>query len=129
MLNEKSSKVSNNHDEVHFKHKRILTVAPSENHSPTEYSPVKTQKMHAINMQFYKNWTPPRRPQETLIIAVISKYVTETKICSETSLNRNSHHAPNRNQSSDSQGFRTIQAPTEKYFRTDFNSRVQILSP
>ena len=121
MLNEKSSKVSNNHGEVHLKHKRRLTVATSENHSPT-----KTQKMHAINMQFYKNWTPPRRPQETLIIAVISKYVTETKICSETSLNRNSHHVPNRNQSSDSQGFRTIQAPTEKYFRI---SRVQILSP
>ena len=34
MLNEKGSKVSNNHGEVHFNRKQRLTVTPSENTLP-----------------------------------------------------------------------------------------------
>ena len=63
---------------------------------PTESSVVKAQsislliKLHAINMQLYQKWTPPRCPQETIINSLIKLIFTKTKICMETPLNRNS---------------------------------------
>ena len=81
----RARKVSNVYGEVHFKQKERLTIVFTGSTLPYRKQSVKAQsislliKLHAINMQLYQKWAPPRSLQETIINSLIKLIFTKLK--------------------------------------------------